>query len=99
MAEFDRGAFAQDLHRARAERGLSFGQAVAAHPSLDKAMLSRAIHQQHLSAGNVLLMCRIFGLEPFAYIVERKRLTLKAMAEQAVTRSDQRETRALNETP
>lgn len=92
MADFDHCAFARDVRAALDERGQSFAQACAAHGGLDKAMLSRAVHEQKLSAANVLLLCRAFALDPFVYLVERPRLTLKSIAKQAVTHSVQRET-------
>lgn len=93
MADIDRISFSAAVDGALDARGLSFGQAVAEHPALDKAMLSRARHRQQLSAGNFLLLCETFGLDPFAFLVRPPRLTLKAIAKQSVTQSDKRETR------
>lgn len=92
MADIDRTAFALDVWSALDRRGLSFRQACAVHPGLDPAMLSRATRGRKMSAGNMLLLCRVFGLDPFSYLVERPRLTLKIIAEQAVTRLGKRET-------
>ena len=96
MAEIDRAAFGIAVSIALKGRGLSYRQAVTDHPALDKAMLSRACHGERLSAGNYLLLCRILALDPFAFLVERPRLTLKDIAKQAVTQSDKRETQEVS---
>lgn len=71
---------------------MSQSAAVAAHPALDKAMLSRATRGEQMSAGNYTLLCKTFGLDPYAFLLERPRLTLKTIAQQTVTHVEKRET-------
>lgn len=64
------------------QRGWTYDAALAARPGLDKAMLSRAVNGKPLSAANHLVVCRAFGLDPFAFLIEEKqaRTTLRAIA-------------------
>lgn len=71
MADIDRAGFAEDVRNALAERGWTYGAAVAARPGLDKAMLSRAVNAHVLSAGNYLALSAALDLDPFARLVAR----------------------------
>ena len=84
-AEFDRAAFARDIDKWLTREGLSYRAAMNQHEGLNTALLSRAIRQHDLSVANVLLLCRIAGLDPMLYLVMPKK-------NQAVTAIDTRET-------
>lgn len=100
MADIDRDRFAHAIADALDAAGLSLRGAVAEWPDLNPAMLSRAINRQPLSAGNFLMLCRVFGLDPFRFLIteKRRRVTLrdirKALADQTVTELAKRETEA-----
>ncbi|WP_274426769.1 hypothetical protein [Chelativorans sp. YIM 93263] len=100
MAEIDRTAFASAVREQLSARGLSFGDAVAGWPELDKAMLSRACTEKRLSAANLLLVCAVFELDPYRFLKRDKgrrvhlRDIAKSLSEQAVTQGDKRETRS-----
>ena len=70
--------------------GLSYGAAVALHPYLNKAMLSRAVSQQPVSVPSYLALCRALELQPGDY------LTVKTQENQAVTAIAKRETLSLS---
>ncbi|WP_265518947.1 hypothetical protein [Nitratireductor luteus] len=98
MADIDRAAFAEAIMRVLDRAGLSFGKAVETWPELDKAMLSRACSEKPLSAANFLLVCKVMGLDPFAYLIhdKQRRVRLrdiaKRLSEQSVTPVVKRET-------
>lgn len=69
---------------------LSYGAAVALHPYLNKAMLSRAVCQQPVSVTSYLALCRALELEPGDY------LTVKTQENQTVTAIAKRETLSLS---
>lgn len=94
MAEIDRLTFAVAVASALGEAGLSYTQAVALSPELDKAMLSRAVNGKALSAANYLVLCRALRLDPWNFVVSKgRRLTMKSLVKQAVTAGASRETR------
>lgn len=84
-ADFDRAAFARDIEQWLAREGLSYRAAMNRHEGLNTALLSRAIHSHDLSVANVLLLCRVAGLDPMRYLVMPQR-------NHAVTAIDTRET-------
>ncbi|QXZ79640.1 hypothetical protein [Rhizobium sp. L51/94] len=87
--DFDRAGFSHDVRQWLDRQRLSYRAAVAAHPSLNPAMLSRACHQKVLSVASVLMLARVIGLDPMAYLVDG------GQQNQAVTASDKRETLAV----
>ncbi len=105
MADLDLRRFAAAVERGLA--GTSVRQAVARWPETNVALWSRARRgQQPLSAGNYLLVCRLLDLDPFAFLIEAKRvrpapkpraLTLRgilnSLRDQAVTARVSREER------
>lgn len=97
MAELDWNRFADAAEQRLEQLDLSFAGAVARWPALNKAMLSRACNGQTLSAANLLLLCRVLELDPFAFVIDDKRLrlTMKTIAERAVTAPAARETREM----
>ncbi|OJU12735.1 MAG: hypothetical protein BGN85_08700 [Alphaproteobacteria bacterium 64-11] len=98
MPEIDRERFAEDVERELAERFSSFNAAVRACPELNKALLSRAVNANPLSAASMLALCQRLGLDPFAYLssAKRRRRSLadirKDMEKQTVTEVATRET-------
>ncbi|TXI03954.1 MAG: hypothetical protein E6Q76_13155 [Rhizobium sp.] len=84
-ADFDRVAFGHDIGQWLSREELSYRAAMIRHEGLNTAMLSRAIHHHDLSVANVLLLCRVAGLDPMNYLILPKR-------NQAVTAIDTRET-------
>ena len=98
MAEIDWTAFAGAVEERLAKRRLSFDRAVRKWPALNKAMLSRAVNEMPLSAGNFLLLCRLLRVSPYRFLIleKRRRLRLSDIAEraknQAVTVELSRET-------
>ncbi|WP_166163156.1 hypothetical protein [Chelativorans oligotrophicus] len=98
MAEIDHAAFAAAVAERLARRKLSFERAVAKWPDLNKAMLSRAVNEMPLSAGNFLLLCKVLRMSPYSFLIldKRRRLRLGDIAErlknQAVTVDLPRET-------
>lgn len=103
MADLDWNRFADAVDQRLEELDLSFAGAVWRWPALNKAMLSRACNGQTLSAGNLLLLCRLLELDPFAFVIDGKRRrprghekpTMKTIAERAVTAPAARETREM----
>lgn len=87
MAEIDWPRFGQAFAARLDALGYSFDRAVEKWPQTDKAMLSRACRGVTLSAGNLLLLCEMGGLDPFAFLDrdKQRRLTLQAVADQHVT--------------
>ncbi|MBB3297872.1 MULTISPECIES: hypothetical protein [unclassified Rhizobium] len=67
-AEFDSSAFARDVKRWLERKGCSYRAAAAEHPLLNLPMLSRAVHERKLSVVNVLVLCRVVGLDPMNYL-------------------------------
>ena len=96
MAELDWQRFGAAFSERLGELGYTLDRAVQKWPATDKAMLSRACRGVTLSAGNLLLLCEMAGLDPFAFLTREKhrRLTLKRVAEQHVTAAVSRETPA-----
>ena len=84
-ADFDRAAFARHIEQWLAREGLSYRGAMNRYEGLNTALLSRAIRSHELSVANVLLLCRLAGLDPMLYLVMPQR-------NQAVTAIDTRET-------
>lgn len=66
MADINWNDFAAQVSAKMA--GRSFNDMVAAHPELNKAMLSRAINGHVISAANLLLICDVLRLEPFEFL-------------------------------
>lgn len=99
MAEINTEAFADAVVDKLEQRELSYRAAVDKWPELNVAMLSRACSQQNVSAGNLLIICRYLGLDPFVFLVTRKRrrVTMKSIVKQSVTVSVSREKRGRND--
>lgn len=93
MAEIDTSEFANAVASFLERREMSYRQAVARWPDLNVAMLSRVCNEQPVSAANMLAICRYLGLDPFAYLINRKRrrFTVKGVLKQAVTADVSRE--------
>lgn len=68
MAEIDWPAFAGAVRTGLAREGLSMRRAVARWPGTSVALWSRAASASRpVSAANYLLVCRLLGLDPFAF--------------------------------
>lgn len=96
MADFRFDRFSADFSARLEALGYSLGQAAVKWPLTDKAMLWRGANGKTLTAGNVLLLCQMAGLDPFAYLAAepRRQVTRKRVLKQAVTRGVNRETAA-----
>jgi len=94
MADFRFDQFGDALAARLEQLGYSFSRATEKWPDTDRAMLSRAVAGKPLSAGNVLLLCEMAGLDPFAFLVRApsRRVTMKTILDQAVTAPVSRET-------
>lgn len=95
MADIDRALFAEQLAAALKMLGVSQGEAVRRWPNaLNAAMLSRAVNAKPLTPGNFLLLCGLFHLDPFEFliVVKRSRTTLKSIVKQTLTEGVKRET-------
>lgn len=99
MAEIDHAKFAAALSDRLREIGYSLSRATEKWPQTNKAMLSRAASGKVISAGNLLLICHLAGLDPFAFLIMDKqpRMTMKSILKQTVTAVDKRETGSLME--
>lgn len=95
MAEIDRDAFAGAVHAALGRRGLSYRGAVAEWPMLNIPMLSRASSRQIISAANMLAVCKALELDPFAFLIDGKRMPAcgKSLRKQTVSPFASREAR------
>lgn len=83
---FDRDAFAEDVGAWLERHGLSYHDACARFPLLNRALLSRAINSHVLSIESMLAICEAAKLNPLVYT------RLRAKQKQAVTAIDKRET-------
>lgn len=94
MAEIDLSKFADALQSRLAQLGYSYSKAEEKWPAVERSMLSRAVNAKPLSAGNFLLICSMAGLDPFEFLIARKRrrVTMKSIVNQAVAAADKRET-------
>ncbi len=94
MADFDHDAFADAFEARLAEIGYTADRAVQKWPDTDKAMISRARNGKPLSSGNMLLLCQMAVLDPFAFLIvkHKRRVTRKTILKQLVTVPVTRET-------
>lgn len=94
MADIAFSAFGNAFSERLAEIGYSQSRAAHQWPDTDKAMLSRACRGDRISAGNLLLLCRLAGLDPFAFLTVGKQshITMKTILKQHVTVHVKRET-------
>lgn len=94
MAEIDHAKFAAAISARLQEIGYSLSRAAEKWPQTNKAMLSRATSGKVISAGNLLLISHLAGLDPFAFLIMDKqpRVTMKSILKQSVTAVDKRET-------
>lgn len=97
MAEIDFAAFGAALSDRLDGLGYSLAEAARKWPDTDRAMLSRATRGATLSAGNYLLLCHLAGLDAYAFqrLDKRRperRITLKTIRKQVVTRQVSRVT-------
>lgn len=97
MASYDREAFAYHV-AAKLRRAKLSGRAAAdAWPDTNAALWSRIKNGHEISAGNLLLVCKLLRLAPMRYLVteKRRRVTMasigKSIANQAVTDGVSRE--------
>lgn len=98
MASYDREAFAYHVSAKLARLGLSGRAAADEWPETNAALWSRIKNGKEVSAGNLLLVCKLLKLAPMRYLIrdKRKRVTMKAIGKsllrQAVTDSVSRGT-------
>lgn len=94
MADFDHDAFAEAFEARLSAIGYTADRAVQKWPDTDKAMISRARNGKPLSSGNMLLLCQMAGLDPFAFLIvkHKRRVTRKTILKQMVTVPVTRET-------
>lgn len=91
MASYDREAFAYHVSARLARLGLSGRAAADAWPDTNAALWSRIRNGKEVSAGNLLLVCKLLRLAPMRYLIrdKQRRVTMKAigknLARQAVT--------------
>jgi hypothetical protein len=97
MADIDRQKLGEDVATRAIAGGRSYRAICDDNPGLTIATITRAASAGRLSPGNLLAICRAFGLDPWAYYQPLKasplrRLTMKTIVKQAVTRKVSRET-------
>lgn len=74
--------------------GFSYDRAVEKWPQTNKGMWSRCCRGVRLEAGTFVLVCKLLGLDPFAFLDDgkRRRVTRKSILKQFVTAGVGRET-------
>lgn len=83
---FDRERFAAAVRLRLAD--VSGRRAVAAFPTLNTAMISRAKRGENLTIGSFLALCKALRLRPMDFHVDgvkRRRVTRKSIVKQTVT--------------
>lgn len=96
MADVDWEGFSAAVTAALTEQGLSGNAAAALWPRINNATISHATRGKRLDAGNYNELCHCLGLDPYSFVVERRRVTraslAKAVSKQTVKAGVPRET-------
>ncbi len=100
MADIDWPRFAEDVTTAMAADGRTLDAIARANKGLSVPVLSRArAGAIEPKPGNYLKLCQVFRLDPFAYLLDvltpprRRKLTLKRIVNQHLSRGVSREAR------